>query len=95
MFFLQENVHSVLSSGQKVEHLMQKLEEAIMEAERVEAQLDSYDGILRHIRDTMEKMEEKNLLIEVANKNNQKLLVELENIIVCRKKIIYKMTLRV
>lgn len=61
---------------------MIKLEEAIVEAEKVENQLDSYDEILRHIRDTMEKMEEKNLLIEIANKNNQKLLVELENIIV-------------
>lgn len=61
---------------------MEKLEEAITEAENVETQLDSYDEILRHIRDTMEEMEEKNLLIEIANKNNQKLLVELENIIV-------------
>lgn len=78
----QENVYSVLSSGQKVENLMDKLQEAIVEAEKVEAQLDSYDEILRHIRDTMEEMEEKNLLIEIANKNNQKLLVELENIIV-------------
>ncbi|KAK6637036.1 hypothetical protein RUM43_010710 [Polyplax serrata] len=76
-----ENVYSVLSSGQKVENLMDKLQEAIVEAEKVEAQLDSYDEILRHIRDTMEEMEEKNLLIEIANKNNQKLLVELENII--------------
>lgn len=71
-----------MSSGQKVEQLMQKLEEAIQEAEKVEQKLDSYDGILRHIRDTMEKMEEKNILIEIANKNNQKLMVELHNIVV-------------
>lgn len=62
---------------------MLKLEAAIGEAEKVEAQLDSYDSVLLHIRDTMEKMEEKNLLIEIANKNNQKLLTELEKIIVC------------
>lgn len=30
----------------------------------------------------MDKMEEKNLLIEVANRNNQKLLAELEKVIV-------------
>lgn len=82
MTALQENVYSVLASGQKVENLMEKLEEAISESEKVEAQLDSYDEILRHIRDTMEEMEEKNLLIEIANKNSQKLLTELENIIV-------------
>lgn len=83
----QENVHSVLSSEHKVEQLMLKLDEGITEAERVEAKLDSYDEILCHIRDTMEKMEEKNLMIEIVNKNNQKLLLELEKVIVSFSKI--------
>jgi hypothetical protein len=61
---------------------MVQIEAAIAEAEHVEARLDSYDEVLCHIRDTMEKMEEKNLLIEVANQNNQKLLSELEQVIV-------------
>lgn len=50
--------------------------------EKVETQLNSYDNILCHIRNTMDKMEEKNLLIKVANRNNQKLLAELEKVIV-------------
>ncbi|KAJ9582030.1 hypothetical protein L9F63_003613 [Diploptera punctata] len=76
-----ENVHSVLASEQQVEQLMVQIEAAIGEAEQVEARLDAYDEVLCHIRDTMEKMEEKNLLIEVANRNNQKLLAELEQVI--------------
>ncbi|XP_067000465.2 exocyst complex component 1 isoform X2 [Anabrus simplex] len=76
-----ENVHSVLASEQQVEQLMILIEAAIGEAERVEARLDAYDEVLCHIRDTMEKMEEKNLLIEVANRNNQKLLAELGQVI--------------
>ena len=80
--FLQENVHSVLSSEQQVAQLMVQIEAAIAEAEKLEARLDSYDEVLCHIRDTMEKMEEKNLRIEVANRNNQKLLAELEQVIV-------------
>jgi hypothetical protein len=75
-------VHSVLASEQQVAQLMVQIEAAISEAEQVEARLDSYDEVLCHIRDTMEKMEEKNLLIEVANRNNQKLLSELEQVIV-------------
>jgi hypothetical protein len=72
----------VLASEQQVAQLMVQIEGAIAEAEQVEARLDSYDEVLCHIRDTMEKMEEKNLLIEVANQNNQKLLSEVEQVIV-------------
>ncbi|KAK7871620.1 hypothetical protein R5R35_001807 [Gryllus longicercus] len=76
-----ENVHSVLASEQQVAQLMVQIEAAIAEAEKVEARLDAYDEVLCHIRDTMEKMEEKNLLMEVACRNNQKLLDELDQVI--------------
>nr|CAD7453058.1 unnamed protein product [Timema tahoe] len=75
------NVHSVLASEQQVALLTVQIEAAIGEAEKLESRLDSYDEVLCHIRDTMEKMEEKNLLIEVANANNQKLLVQLQIVI--------------
>lgn len=61
---------------------MNHLDVAIEEVERVENQLNAYDEIICHVRHTMEKMEEKNKLIEIANKNNQKLLAELEKVIV-------------
>lgn len=75
------NIQSVLASEKQVDALMQQIEMAIVEAERVERRLDGYDEILCHIRETMEKMEEKNAMIEIANKNNIKLLVELEKVV--------------
>jgi hypothetical protein len=72
-----------LASEEQVESLMGQLEIAINEADRLEKQLDSYDEILCHVRDTMEKMEKKNSMISVVDKNNQLLLQELEKIVVC------------
>uniref|UniRef100_A0A0K8SIQ1 Exocyst complex component Sec3 PIP2-binding N-terminal domain-containing protein n=2 Tax=Lygus hesperus TaxID=30085 RepID=A0A0K8SIQ1_LYGHE len=77
-----ENVQSVLASEERVSSLMAHLDEAILEVEKVENQLDSYNDIICHVRTTMEKMEEKNTLIDIANRNNQKLLAELEKVIV-------------
>ncbi|XP_039288046.1 exocyst complex component 1-like isoform X3 [Nilaparvata lugens] len=76
-----ENVQSVLASEQQVTSLMTQLEVAMAEVEKVEVQLNSYEDVLCHVRNTMHKMEEKNMLIEVANKNNQKLLAELEKVV--------------
>lgn len=77
-----ENVQCVIASEEQVETLMEQLELAINEADRLEKQLDSYDEILCHVRDTMEKMEKKNSMISIVNRNNQLLLSELENLIV-------------
>lgn len=75
-----ENVQCVLASEDQVESLMQQLELSINEADRLENQLDIYDEILCHVRDTMEKMETKNSMISVANANNQLLMQDLENL---------------
>jgi hypothetical protein len=75
------NVQSVLASEKQVEALMEQIESAILEADKVEKRLDEYDSILCHVRDTMEKMGEKNQMIEIANANNVKLLQELENVV--------------
>lgn len=75
------NVQSVLASEKQVDALMQQIEAAIAEANRVEARFDDYEEILCHVRDTMEKMGEKNTMIEVANNNNIKLLNELDKLI--------------
>lgn len=72
----------MLSSEDKVEELMRKVEEAIDEADQVDARLATYDDIICHIRDAMEEMETKNARIAVATKNNVTLLQELDYIIV-------------
>lgn len=77
-----ENVQCVLASEAQVEALMTHLETAIDEADKIEKRLDSYDEILCHVRDTMEKMERKNSMISIVNGNNVLLLKELENIVV-------------
>lgn len=60
---------------------MQQIDSAIDEVETVEKALDEYEDIISNIRDSMEKMGEKNTMIEMANKNNIKLLQELEKVI--------------
>lgn len=75
------NVQSVLASEKQVNALMEQIEAAIDEANRVETRFDEYEEILCHVRDTMEKMGEKNSMIEVANNNNINLLNELEKLI--------------
>lgn len=75
------NVQSVLASEKQVDSLMEQIETAIIEADKVEQRLTVYDEILAHTRDTMEKMGEKNTMIEIANTNNIKLMHELEKIV--------------
>lgn len=75
-----ENVQSVLASD--VDVLMEQLEIAINEADKIEKRLDSYDEKLSHIRDTMEAMGKKTTTISIVNKNNLLLYKELEKIVV-------------
>lgn len=84
-----ENVQVVLSSEKQVDALMDQLETAIKEADKIEQRLDGYDEILCHVRDTMEKMERKNSMIGVVNNNNIKLFGEIENIVVSPKPFIF------
>lgn len=60
---------------------MNQIDTAISEVENVETQMDDYDQTLCHIRDAMEKMREKNEMIEIANSNNIKLLQGLEKVV--------------
>lgn len=77
------NVESILASKaeEKVLSLMQQIDSAIDEVETVEKALDEYEEIMSNIRDSMEKMGEKNTMIEIANKNSIKLLNELEKVV--------------
>lgn len=75
------NVQSVLVSEKQVDGLMRQIDTAIAEVERIERRLDEYDEILGHTRDSMEKMGEKNAMIDVANRNNIQLLHELDGLI--------------
>lgn len=75
------NVYSIMASEQRVQLLMNMLQVSIDEVNDLENRLDSYDNLLKNVKDNILKMEEKEALIEIQNKNNQKLLEELENMI--------------
>lgn len=76
-----ENIQSMLSTEQQVSGLLTQLDCAINEIETLENQLDTYDDILGHVRNIIEKMEQKNMLIQIVNRNNEKLLTKLEKIV--------------
>lgn len=75
------NIHSMMASEAQVEALMEMIDSAYTEAEKIENRLDSYDEILQHVKDSIEKMADKNTSIEQTNANNSKLLEELDKLI--------------
>ncbi|XP_042208281.1 exocyst complex component 1-like [Homarus americanus] len=75
------NIHSMMASEAQVEALMVMIDSAYTEAEKIETRLDSYDEILLHVKDSIEKMADKNTSIEQTNANNSKLLEELDRLI--------------
>lgn len=80
--YFQANIHSMMASEAQVEALMKMIDSAYAEAEKIETRLDSYDEILQHVKDSIEKMADKNTSIEQTNANNSKLLEELDRLIV-------------
>ncbi|XP_063594157.1 exocyst complex component 1-like isoform X1 [Penaeus indicus] len=75
------NIHSMMASEAQVEALMEMIDTAYTEAEKIESRLDSYDEILQHVKDSIEKIADKNTSIEQTNANNSKLLEELDRLI--------------
>lgn len=75
------NIHSMMASEAQVEALMLMIDSAYTEAEKIETRLDSYDNILQHVKDSIEKMADKNTSIEQTNTNNTRLMEELSKLI--------------
>lgn len=75
------NIHTMMASEAQVEALMGMIDAAYTEAEKIEERLDSYDEILQHVKDSIEKMADKNTSIEQTNANNCRLLEVLDHLI--------------
>lgn len=75
-----KNVRCVLASEIKVNQLMDRLETAEIESERVEKRQIVYDSTVHQIKDIIESMGEKNAIIGLANENSFKLQTELEEL---------------
>jgi hypothetical protein len=82
---MQENVHSVLASEQRVTQLMNSIDAAIIEASIVEARLAAYDEALGRIREVMARVGQKNQAIHTAN-NNARLLLDQLNLVIVSKR---------
>ena len=72
----------MMASEAQVKALMEMIDSALSEAGKIESRLDNYDEILLHVKDSIEKMAEKNMAIEQMNSNNCKLLDNLDKLIV-------------
>lgn len=75
------NVHTIMESERRVQGLMEMTQGALDELSRLERRLDAYDDLLRTVRDSVLRMEEKDAVIHIQHNNNVKLLQELEAII--------------
>ena len=53
----------------------------IGEASELEGKLDAYDNLLREVRDSVMRMEEKDAVIHIQNENIVKLRTIVENIV--------------
>lgn len=75
------NVHTIMESERRVQGLMEMTQAALDEVCRLERRLDAYDHLLRTVRDSVLRMEEKDAVIHVQNENNVRLLRELEGLV--------------
>ncbi|XP_071451140.1 exocyst complex component 1 isoform X2 [Hetaerina americana] len=89
-----ENVHSVLATedifsgsekGESKRWLLTgsggPLDEAIEETDKIEKRLEDYEQSLAGVRRAIQEVEQKNALIELADRNARSLLAELENVV--------------
>lgn len=75
------NVHTIMESERRVQGLMEMTQAALDEVCRLERRLDAYEHLLRTVRDSVLRMEEKDALLHVQNENNGRLLRELEMLV--------------
>ncbi|KAK0397356.1 hypothetical protein QR680_002096 [Steinernema hermaphroditum] len=72
------NIESIMDNEQAVTDLINLIDQALDEATHLEEQLDTFDGMLSDVRDSVELIEEKDSLGTVERNNTAKLLKELE-----------------
>jgi len=77
----QENIHSIMESEGQINALMDSIDISVNALDEIDRELSSYDEAVKYVRKSVEKIEEENLQMGVAAKNNQLLLAELGNLI--------------
>ncbi|XP_048589253.1 exocyst complex component 1 isoform X2 [Nematostella vectensis] len=72
------NIYSIMASEDQVTSLMDLLEAALVELDKLDTRLTHYDDKLRTVREHMEQMEDKDRHMETESTNRQKLLKQVE-----------------
>ncbi|XP_008305397.1 exocyst complex component 1 isoform X6 [Cynoglossus semilaevis] len=72
------NIQSIMASEKQVNILMQLLDEALSEVDTIEGKLSSYEEMLQSVKEQMDQISQSNLLIQISNTNNSKLLDEIQ-----------------
>ncbi|VDK45989.1 unnamed protein product [Anisakis simplex] len=78
------NIQSIMDSETAVNDLIALIDAALLETDRLDGQLDTFDKLLSHVRDSVELIEEKDSLGCVERKNTRVLreyLAEMLNVI--------------
>ncbi|XP_072352907.1 exocyst complex component 1 isoform X10 [Scyliorhinus torazame] len=72
------NIQSIMASEKQVNILMQLLDDALKEVDKIEHKLSSYEEMLQSVKEQMDHISQSNDLIQLSNTNNMKLLEEIE-----------------
>ena len=78
----QGNIHSLMGSELQITQLLEHLDQAVMEIEKMETRLDVYDTLLSNVRDNMGKLGSQYSVILLQNANLKALCREVEQLVV-------------
>ena len=78
----QGNIHSLMGSEVQITQLLEHLDQAVMEIEKMETRLDVYDTLLSNVRDNMGKLGSQYDVILLQNANLKALCKEVEQLVV-------------
>lgn len=78
----QANIQSIMASEKQVNILMQLLDQALGEVDNIEGKLLSYEEMLQSVKEQMDQISQSNRLIQISNTNNDKLLDEIQFLVV-------------
>lgn len=78
----QGNIHALMGSEAQIQELMERLELAIIEIEKMEMKMNVYDELLSTVRDSMQKLGSQYSRILLQNTNLRSLFAEVDDLVV-------------
>lgn len=78
----QGNIHSLMDSETQIQELMERLEQGVVEIERMEYKMNVYDTLLSTVREAMSKLGIQYSRLLLQNDNLRSLFAEVEELVV-------------